>query len=999
MTTVSKLSSSLYDDEEKSVRALLEALDWPEERARAVRQRAATFIDAIRSAKRRAGDLESFLQQYAITSAEGVALMCLAEALLRIPDKDTAQALIKDKVAAADWLKSSGGSKDWLVKAAGAGLLVSKLTLESLLGRLGEPVIRDAMVRAMGHMGTQFVRGPTIEEAMKNARAQEKKGYRMSYDMLGEGARTAATTEAFFQSYQHAIVQTGTRAGENLIDNPGISVKLSALHPRYETAQHERCVPLMREKLLILCTAAASHNIALTVDAEESERLELSLEVMQSVWEDKSLRHWEGFGLAVQAYQTRCSALIDHLGDLAQTYGRRLQIRLVKGAYWDSEIKRAQLLGLSGYPVFTRKSSTDLSYLVCAQKLLSQSGRSGRFYPMFATHNAQSVASVLEMARAVKLTDADFEMQRLHGMGAALYDEILQKQLARVSVYAPVGPHGDLLPYLVRRLLENGANSSFVNRVMDPDASIDDLVGDPVEKTRKLLNFSHPKIPQPADIYAPGRRNSSGLDLDDASCAASLVQNMKNYPWPLRAPQEARIKDIDPAFRRALKAFPQWNRRPAEKRAAALERFADLLEDHREELMALCVREAGKTVRDAHGEIREAVDFCRYYAMRGRMDFAASGCALPGPTGEENILSLEGRGVFVCISPWNFPLAIFTGQVAAALMAGNSVIAKPAEQTPRMAVKAVELMHKAGVPQEVLQILVGGGKIGAKIVAHKEVSGVAFTGSTDTAQAINRALAGKDGPLAALIAETGGQNAMIVDSSALLEQVCDDVIDSAFSSAGQRCSALRVLYVQEEIAEELMALIKGAMAELRLGDPMSMASDIGPVIDAQSLKMLEAHKRKMEKSGRKIAEAPLEKTLQGKGSFFAPCAFEIPGLRLLKGEIFGPILHVIRYHSRDIDRVIAEINATGYGLTLGVHSRIDAFADKITREIRAGNAYVNRAMIGAVVGTQPFGGRGLSGTGPKAGGPYYLHRFATEKLVSTNITAKGGNASLVSLGE
>ena len=987
------LSGILNQSEEKTVQTLLQDIDWPVERARRVRESAIDFIHTIRNSKRKPGELENFLQQYAITTEEGLALMALAEALLRVPDKATAHALIKDKVVAAQWLKSSGSSRDWLVKAAAVGLQASSFTLQSLVSRLGEPVIREAMVKAMGHMGTQFVLGTSIEEAGENARKGEYKGYRMSYDMLGEGARTAETAERYFESYAHAITHAGSLAGADMTRNPGISVKLSALHPRYEFAQSEKCVPALRERLLQLCHMAAENNIALTVDAEESERLELSFEIIQPVLEDKALREWQGFGLAVQAYQTRCAALIDHLAILAETHDRRLQVRLVKGAYWDSEIKRGQELGIAHYPVFTRKSTTDLSYLLCVQKLLT---RPNQFYPMFATHNAHSVAAILDMG---KETGSDFEMQRLHGMGESLYDAILEKELARVSVYAPVGPHEDLLPYLVRRLLENGANSSFVNRVMNQDAPLDALVEDPVEKTQSLSEIKHPKISIPADIYAPGRKNSAGVDLDDASCVSGLVHEMQKYPWPLSPPPQAKSKDIDAAFEQGRRAFVKWNITPAEHRAQALERYADLMEYHHAELIALCVWEAGKTIEDAHGEIREAVDFCRYYAMRGRGEFAPEGTKMPGPTGEDNIYKLEGRGVFVCISPWNFPLAIFTGQIVSALMAGNAVIAKPAEQTPLIAQRAAALMHEAGIPASALQLLCGNGKVGAMIVNHPDVAGVAFTGSTETARLINQALAAKEGPIVPLIAETGGQNAMIIDSSALLEQVVDDVITSAFGAAGQRCSALRVLYVQEDVADDLIHMLKGAMAEMVIGDPGDIATDVGPVIDKEALKMLQTHARKMAKAGTKIAEAPLDKELKKHGHFFAPQAYEIADLSVLKREVFGPILHVIRYKTDDIDRVEQEINGSGYGLTLGIHSRIDGFAEKLSREIAVGNAYINRSMIGAVVGTQPFGGRGLSGTGPKAGGPHYLPRFANEKVITTDTTAKGGNASLVSLEE
>lgn len=992
------LSPSLFLDEDKTVQYLLREVNWPRERASATQERALEFIQVIRRAKRRPGELESFLQQYTITTDEGLALMSLAEALLRIPDPETADKLIRDKVAAASWLTNAGNSQDWLVKAAGLGLALSGATLKSLASKLGEPVIREAMATAMGHMGKQFVLGPTIEAAARNAEPYEARGYRMSYDMLGEGARTAVKAEDYFEAYRRAIGHVSSLAGVNLYNNPGVSVKLSALHPRYDYGQSARCIPLLQDKLIELCALAAEAKIPLTVDAEESERLLLSLQVIQPVLESQDLRGWDGFGLAVQAYQTRASALIDHLSDLAVAHHRRLQVRLVKGAYWDSEIKRAQELGLEGFPVFTRKSTTDLSFMVCAQKLLSQPKH---FYPMLATHNAQSVAAVMDMARDDS-AEGSYELQRLHGMGEALYDHVLREEKARVSVYAPVGPHPDLLPYLVRRLLENGANSSFVNRVMDLSASPDALVEDPVEKTRGLADMQHPKIVKSLHLYGASRNNSAGFDFSDPLCTEKLVQTMESYAPSIATLLEsnsgqANSAEMEAAFGRAQLGFLTWAHMDAETRAAALERYADLLENHLAELMALCVREAGKTMPDAQAEIREAVDFCRYYAQQGRTIFAAEGQRLPGPTGEDNLYHLTGRGVFVCISPWNFPLAIFTGQITAALMAGNAVICKPAEQTPRIAMRAVELMHMAGIPDDVIQILYGDGKVGAMMVKHRDVAGVAFTGSTDAAKAINRALADKDGPIVPLIAETGGQNAMIVDSSALLEQVTDDVMLSAFGSAGQRCSALRVLYVQEDIADALIAMLKGALAEFQVGNPGHLSSDIGPVIDKEALKTLQSHAKKMARKGTKIAQAKLDKTLEG--SYFAPVIFEIPSMDVLEREVFGPILHIIRYNALELERVMEEINASGYGLTFGVHSRIDSVAEDLARKAHAGNIYINRSMIGAIVGSQPFGGQGLSGTGPKAGGPHYLPRFAHEKVISIDTTAKGGNASLVSLEE
>jgi RHH-type proline utilization regulon transcriptional repressor/proline dehydrogenase/delta 1-pyrroline-5-carboxylate dehydrogenase len=1018
-----QLSNYLYTDEAARVDALLEALPWDQARHDRVEAKASDLVERVRGGKRKSGEMESFLQQYSLTTEEGLALMGMAEALLRIPDARTAKALIRDKVGSAEWTLE-GQPKDWMVKAAGLGMSITRKTLDSMVARLGEPVIRQAMVQAIRLMGHQFVVGQTINDAIKNAKPYEKKGYRMSYDMLGEGARTAEDAERYFNAYLGAVDALGAKVKPGDAGMPGISVKLSALHPRYRVSQEDKCLPALVDRLSELCKKAAAKDIAVTIDAEEVERLELSLKIIESVAANENLKGWDGLGLAVQAYSKRTLPLIDHLVSMINVLRRRLAVRLVKGAYWDTELKRAQIMGLPDYPVFTRKANTDLSYLACAHKLL---GNRDLFYPMLATHNAHTIAAILEMAGNNR---GSFEFQRLHGMGEALHDMILADNQGRVSVYAPVGSHQDLLPYLVRRLLENGANSNFVHQLLDPDVPVKKIVADPVQDARMHPTKRHARIPKPASLYGPQRRNSIGLDLTDKATVVPLLNEMRTLvdgrPWEaapmiggkLYRPGTPRSvlnpadwrsiigtawyaddKLIGAAFDTAKSGFREWSVTASSRRADILDRLADLMEENRAELMGLCVREAGKTVDDALAEVREGIDFCRYYAQRGRMDFNPEGRLMPGPTGERNTLHLQGRGVFVCISPWNFPLAIFIGQIAAALMAGNAVIAKPAEQTPLIAMRMAKMLLEAGVHPDAFTLLPGDGAVGAQIVQHRDVAGVAFTGSTDAARSINRALAEKDGPIVPLIAETGGQNVMIVDSSALPEQVVDDVIVSAFGSAGQRCSALRVLYLQDDIADKTIHMLYGAMQEIRIGDPMEISSDLGPVIDDEALAGLIEHRAALDGFGKKIAEVPLEESLKQSGHFFAPVAYEIKDIAELKREVFGPILHIVRYKAGDIDRIIRDVNATGYGLTLGIHTRIAESMDKIACAVNVGNAYINRTMIGAVVGVQPFGGQGLSGTGPKAGGPHYLHRFATEKVITVNTTASGGNASLVTLEE
>jgi RHH-type transcriptional regulator, proline utilization regulon repressor / proline dehydrogenase / delta 1-pyrroline-5-carboxylate dehydrogenase len=1031
-----RLRAALRADEAATVEALLPQAELPHDMQDRIAARARALVGAVREKRLGQGGLDAFLHEYELSSREGVVLMCLAEALLRIPDPETANLLIKDKLAGADWERHLGSSESLFVNASTwALMLTGRLiglergggpdlagVLRRLVARSGEPVIRQAVIQAMRILGRQFVMGRTIDEALDRARGMEKRGYRYSYDMLGEAARTAADATRYDQAYRTAIAAIGRAAeGRGPIASPGISVKLSALHPRYEVSQADRVMAELVPRLAALAGLARDAGIGFTIDAEEADRLDLSLDVIEALAGDPSLAGWDGLGLAIQAYQKRCAALIDWLQDLARRRRRRLMVRLVKGAYWDSEIKWSQERGLSGYPVFTRKVATDVSYLACARKLLADAGS---FYPQFATHNAHTMAAVLEMAGDRR----DFEFQRLHGMGEALYDQVVgQPDGLPVRVYAPVGGHEELLAYLVRRLLENGANTSFVNRIVDESAPIEDLIADPVGQLRRLAAKPHPRIPLPVALYGPTRRNAKGLDLADletlvplaAALDAAAARQHQAAPLvggavrggaarPIGDPAdrrrtvgsvvEAEASEIEPAMARAARAQPDWDATPADERARSLEGAADLFEAQMPGLMALAIREAGKTIPDAVAEVREAVDFLRYYAGRARADFAEP-LALPGPTGETNQLALQGRGVFVCISPWNFPLAIFTGQVTAALAAGNSVVAKPAEQTPLIAMAAVRLLHQAGVPVDVLHLLPGDGPaIGAGLIADPRTAGVAFTGSTETAHAINRVLAARSGPIVPLIAETGGQNAMIVDSSALPEQVVRDVLASSFQSAGQRCSALRVLFVQADIADKLITMLTGAMAELRVGDPGLLATDVGPVIDEAARDMLTAHAARMAREGRLLHAVRLPPECEH-GTFVAPAAFEIDALARLEREVFGPILHVVRWSADRLDSVIDAINASGYGLTLGIHSRIDATVRQIHSRLRVGNAYVNRNMIGAVVGVQPFGGEGLSGTGPKAGGPRYLHRFAVERTLTIDTTAAGGNASLLSLQE
>jgi len=1027
------ISKNYSRDESDSVHELLDRLVLEESERYQISARATHLVEQVRTKAKQQSLVESFMREYDLSSEEGVLLMCVAEALLRIPDKDTADKLIQDKLGDANWESHLGKSGSVLVNASTWGLMLTgKLVtlaeetqrsfagvLKRLISRVGEPVIRLAVRQAMRIMGHQFVMGRTIDEALDRSQEKENKSYRYSYDMLGEAALTAPDAERYLQAYKLAIMAIGKHGPyASVIDAPSISVKLSALHPRYEVAKRARVLTELTPQLLELAQLAKQNGIGMTVDAEEADRLELSLEIIGEVFAHPSLEGWNGFGLAVQAYQKRCSFVIDWLAEQAKKSQRRWCVRLVKGAYWDSEIKRAQEAGYDGYPVFTRKPNTDVSYLACARRLFDYGDL---FYPQFATHNAHTIAAIYQFSQG-----KPFEFQRLHGMGADLYEEVIGTNNLNVPcrVYAPVGSHEDLLPYLVRRLLENGANTSFVNRISDATLPAQELVTDPCETVKTFDSIPHPRIPLPLHLYGNSRKNSMGINLanNNELNALSNAMNSAIKSWraaplvpgatintpltPVTYPADRRQNVgewqaadntvVAKALDNAVKAQPEWDRLPAASRAKILEHTADLIEAHRGELIALCVREAGKTIPDGIAEVREAADFCRYYAAQARKLFAQSE-TLPGPTGESNQLFLHGRGVFVCISPWNFPLAIFMGQITAALVAGNAVIAKPAEQTNLIAYRATQLLHEAGVPEAVLQLLPGdGATVGAALCNDPRIAGVAFTGSTETARAINRSLAARDAAIGTLIAETGGQNALIADSSALSEQLVKDVIASSFGSAGQRCSCLRVLFVQEDIADKVITMLAGAMDELAVGDPALLSTDIGPVVDEDARTNLEKHAARMDKEAKLIKAVTLDESTQY-GTFVAPRTYEIRSIDQLEREVFGPILHVIRYRANELDRVIDAVNATGYGLTLGIHSRIDSTIQKISTGVKTGNCYVNRNMIGAVVGVQPFGGEGLSGTGPKAGGPHYLLRFATERTLTINTTAAGGNASLLTL--
>ncbi len=1022
------------------VRACLAALDGDGGPAfpavAAVKALGRALIAHARSDARRDTLVDSFMKKYSLSTEEGVVLMCLAEALLRVPDASTANSLIQDKLAGRDWQREDADSGSLLVDMSAWALSLGSATLalgqigsvaspvavlKRLVRRSGEPVIRQAAYAAMKLLGQQFVMGETIDGAIRRS-AKLASGALCSFDMLGEAARTAADARRYFASYEAAIARIAqdARPGDPYA-NHGISIKLSALHPRYEYLQSARVRAELLPDVVRLAQQARAANVPLTIDAEESDRLEPHLDMLAGLVEAGIAHDWPGLGLVIQAYQKRAAAALGWVHALAQQHDVRLGVRLVKGAYWDSEIKRAQMLGLADFPVLTAKDNTDISYLRCAQLL---HGMQRHIYPAFATHNAMTIAAIAQLYGA----DADYELQRLHGMGEGAHEALLAiaPPLRPIRVYAPVGTHRDLLAYLVRRLLENGANSSFVHQFADPDVSIDDLAVDPRERVDDARAAGDPGIATGAALYLPERRNSRGADIADPGVAEALLAEMDDarrtrgvaaHPLiagsddmgsgmaaPVHNPatgaaigtvRSADAAAIAQAVAAARAAQPSWSMAGGRWRAERLDRAADLLEAQQGLFLSLAMDEAGKTLADAIAELREAVDFLRYYAVQARRHCDAP-MAMPGPTGERNELLLEGRGIFVCISPWNFPLAIFLGQVAAALAAGNAVLAKPAEQTPIIAYHAVRTLHQAGVPPEILAFLPGDGEdVGAPLVAHPGVHGVAFTGSTEVARAINRALAAKDGPITPLIAETGGINAMIVDSTALPEQVARDAVSSAFQSAGQRCSALRLLCIQDDVFAPMVEMVAGAMAEMQLGDPAQLATDVGPIIDAQAQAQIAAYVAGHAAAGRVIAQAWRTDAAPASGHFVPPTIIRIGAIAELEREVFGPVLHVMAYPADGLDALIDAINATGYGLTLGVHSRIDAMAAHVAARAQVGNIYVNRNQIGAIVGTQPFGGRGLSGTGPKAGGPHYLLRFADEKTISTDVTASGGNTALM----
>jgi len=988
------ITAAYRRSEPECMAPLLEAATLPEETRKAARDTAAKLVTALR-AKRKGGGVEGLVQEYALSSEEGVALMCLAEALLRIPDDATRDALIRDKIADGDWKRHLGGGRSLFVNAATWGLVVTgKLVgsadgqglgaaLTRLIARAGEPVIRRGVDLAMRMMGEQFVTGETIDEALKRAREMEAQGFGYSYDMLGEAARTATDAARYYVDYENAIHAIGKASnGRGIYQGPGISIKLSALHPRYARAQAERTMSELLPRVKALAALARGYGIGFNIDAEEADRLELSLDLLESLALDPDLAGWDGLGFVVQAYGKRCPFVIDWIVDLARRARRRIMVRLVKGAYWDAEIKRAQVDGLADFPVYTRKVHTDVAYVACARKLLAATDA---VFPQFATHNAQTLATIYAMA-GPDFAIGRYEFQCLHGMGEPLYEEVVGPLGRPCRIYAPVGTHETLLAYLVRRLLENGANSSFVNRIADPAVPVEALLVDPVDVVRgePVPGAKHDQIALPAELY-PDRRNSAGIDLSDETALAALsaalaesvtidwkaaAENGVGTPRPVTNPADhddvvGTVVEVSPDDARAAvtrAAASQWSDIPVAARAAMLEGAADAMEARMPVLLGLIAREAGKSIPNAIAEVREAVDFLRYYAQQARVVLDPTGKAL---------------GPVVCISPWNFPLAIFTGQIAAALVAGNPVLAKPAEETPLIAAEGVRLLHEAGIPADALQLLPGDGAIGAALVAAPETAGVMFTGSTEVARLIQKQLATRLSPAGTpipLIAETGGQNAMIVDSSALAEQVVADVIASAFDSAGQRCSALRILCLQEEVADTTLTMLKGALQELEIGRTDQLSVDTGPVITAEAQGNIEQHIAAMRAKGRAVEQLPLPPAT-ARGTFVPPTIIELDQISDLEREIFGPVLHVIRFRREDLGKLIDAINATGYGLTFGLHTRLDETIAEVTDSVQAGNLYVNRNIIGAVVGVQPFGGRGLSGTGPKAGGPLYLRRL------------------------
>ncbi len=1028
-------SKNYLADENTLINQLLEQANPGFEKRQEIKKLAVKLVNNVRSKIDEMDGVDAFMKEYDLSSKEGIVLMCMAEALLRIPDKETAEKLIKDKLLDADWKSHMGKSDSMFVNASTWGLMLTgkiidvdsakkgfSRILDKLINRTGEPVVRQGVYQAMKVMGRQFVMGETIKKALKRAANKRHKAYRYSFDMLGEAALTKDDADRYLESYLNAIksIAEGNRK-KMAEDAASISIKLSALHPRYEIAHVKRVLAELVPNVKKIVDLATSLNVAVTVDAEEADRLELSLMVFEQVYA-QTQAGYDGFGLVVQAFSKRATNVIEYLIQLVEKHGHKIPLRLVKGAYWDTEIKRSQEQGLSDYPVFTRKVNTDISYLACAQKLLDNRDK---FYPQFATHNANTVAAVRVMAG----DNLGYEYQRLHGMGQALHQQSIDPKGLNVPcrVYAPVGTHEDLLPYLVRRLLENGANTSFVNRLVDLELDINDITKDPIEVVRKHQDHRHPQIPLPRDIFQPDRVNSMGINLQDVATLQNLENNLAAFKQqkitatPLipgykgtaesrevHSPVDldfivghaiyANQQDAKLALSNAQKSFTRWNETQVTQRAKIINKIGDLMQENQDMLMYLLRHEAGKSLTDSISEIKEAIDFCRYYAAQA-INKMNEPIKMPGPTGESNYLHLQGKGVFVCISPWNFPLAIYAGQIVAALVTGNTVIAKAAEQTSIIGYYVATLMHQAGVPQSVLQYVPGLGRdIGNTLCQSNKTTGVVFTGSTATAQIINKNLACRENAaIATFVAETGGQNCMIGDSSALPEQLVKDVVASAFVSAGQRCSALRVLFIQEDIADNVLKMLAGAMDEMTITHPQDYACDVGSLIDSTALEKLNAHVDFMNQQGKLIKSLKVPPQLNG--FYFAPHAYEINSISLLKEEVFGPFLHVIRFKANELDKVINEINNTGYGLTFGIHSRINNTIEHIANKIRVGNCYINRTTIGAVVGVHPFGGMGLSGTGPKAGGPAYLESFVTEKTITNNIAAVGGNADLLEISE
>ena len=1020
-----------FADENAAANALMARINIKKSSRESIERESVNIVQRARAMTAKKGLMETFLEEFGLSNNEGLALMCLAESLLRVPDTKTADKLIAEKISSGDWSDHKGQSESWLVNASTLGLMLTGKVVDidkaaksdishfmkNLTRKAGEPVIRAAMMQAMRIMGEQFVVGRTIDAAIERSETLGLDGGTSlcSFDMLGEGARTAKDADRYYQAYLDAIKALGASRGgarkeeARPEDISGISVKLSALHPRYEAVQETRVMAELYPKVLKLAQVAAEGDINFCLDAEEADRLVISLKIFDRLARESSLEDWQGLGLAVQAYQKRSPYVVEKLIELSRQTDRRLMVRLVKGAYWDSEIKHAQVEGFPDFPVWTRKSTTDIAYLACARVLLEAG--SG-IYPQFATHNAHTVAAIEEMAAQ----GSEYEFQRLHGMGEALYGAV--KPTRPVRIYAPVGAHEDLLPYLVRRLLENGANTSFVHRFLDDNVPPEEVAQSPFvddEITR------HPRIQRPAEMFGAERLNSMGMDLSQDSIRAQIAaqaykpiaarslssaklskgQEKQHISSPVTGEkigsvQSATAEDVTAASKAAFAAFPKWNAQGGQKRGEILRAMGDILEAHMAEFMTLMSREAGKSLVDCVAEVREAVDFCRFYASEAERKFSGW-MKMPGPAGESNELSNTGRGVFVCVSPWNFPLAIFTGQIAAALAAGNTVLAKPAEQTPLTAYKAVELFYRAGLPRDVLHLLPGEGDIGAAMVNVPHISGVCFTGSTEVAKTINLSLAQKEGPIPVLIAETGGLNGMFVDTTALREQVMDDVIQSAFNAAGQRCSALRILFLPEDTAETIIEGLSGAMDELRIGSPALASTDVGPVISGEALAEFQNYIAHLPPNMRVEKQVELPPDLPD-GFFMPPTLVRAKSLDGFDREVFGPILHVVTYKDKNLDALMTEFAAKGYGLTLGIHSRLEGFAERVMQAVPAGNVYINRNVIGAVVGVQPFGGLGLSGTGPKAGGPHYVTRFATEITRTKNITAQGGDPALLNLG-